>query len=475
MRFQFDFGRSPGGRSRDDAFRILVLGDVMGDRASEAALLSERRVAALSVDTIDEVFARYRPSLSLPALEPSGPLTFDSLDDFHPDRLYARVPVFGRLRSLRQRLQDPSTFAAAAAELTSDASPAPRPATSTSADRPDALFERLLGTPARQDPAADRVPAVPSSIDDYLHAIVAPYISAAPDPQLPQLLSAVDAALTDAMRALLHDGAFQQLEALWRGVHWLLTTIGDRDESDLEIGLLHVARGEIAADDQLETVLARWLERGATDDHPPSLIVCAHAFGATVADLALVERLGALGIARDVAILAGAQGSLVGCEDPVRQSDPTTWTALPEGIAKVWADVRSTPGASVISLAWPRLLLRLPYGRKTDPIESFAFEEISTSHAHDDYLWSNGAFALALAVARVHLGESDEIAGDITDLPAFVYEREGERVLKPCAELVLSERAFEEASARGVTPLLSYRNRNAVRLAGLQSIAMPTE
>jgi type VI secretion system protein ImpC len=233
-----------------------------------------------------------------------------------------------------------------------------------------------------------------------------------------------------------------------------------------------VTRDELAADGQLEKVLARYLDDAATDDKPPSLIVCAHAFGATLPDMAVVERLGALGIARDLAFVAGAQGSLVGCEDPIRQPDPTTWTALPVGVAKTWADLRSSPGASAISLAWPRLLLRLPYGRKTDPIESFAFEEVPPTHAHDDYLWGNGAFAVALAVARVHLGESDEIAGDITDLPAFTYEREGERVLKPCAELVLSERALDEVSARGVTPLLSYRNRNAIRLVGLQSIEM---
>ena len=449
----------------------------MGHGASQGAPLTERRPVSLSVDTFDAVFAHYRPSVKVPAHGLSEPLTFESLDDFHPDRLYTRVPVFDRLRSLRQRLQNPTTFAAAAAELKSDA-PAERPATATASRREDELFDRLLGTPARQDSAAANVPAtaVQSSIDRYLHAIVAPYISPAPDPQLPQLLSAIDAALTDAMRALLHDAAFQQLEATWRGVHWLLTTIGDRDESDLEIGVLHVSRNDLAAaDGQLETVLTRYLEDGATDDRRSSLIVCAHAFGATAGDVALVERLGAVAIARDAAVVAGAQGSLVGCEDPVRQSDPATWTAMPEEVGKKWADARSTAGASAISLVWPRLLLRLPYGQKSDPIESFVFEEIPSTHTHDDYLWGNGAFAIALAVARVHLGESNEIAGDITDLPAFTYEREGERVLKPCAELVLSERGFQKVSTRGVTPILSYRNRNAVRTAGLQSIAMPAE
>ena len=107
------------------------------------------------------------------------------------------------------------------------------------------------------------------SIDRYLQTIIAPYISPAPDPQLPQLLSAVDAALADAMRALLHDAAFQRLEAMWRGVHWLLTTIGDRDEPVVSRSLLlHVTRDELAADGRLDAVLARDLDGAAAGDQP---------------------------------------------------------------------------------------------------------------------------------------------------------------------------------------------------------------
>jgi predicted component of type VI protein secretion system len=95
---------------------------------------------------------------------------------------------------------------------------------------------------------------------------------------------------------------------------------------------------------------------------------------------------------------------------------------------------------------------------------------MAADHAHEDYLWGNGAIAAALTMVRAHLGWSGGFEGDIDDLPAFTYIEDGESTLKPCAEICMTERAAEEVLARGIMPLMSYRNRNAVRLMRLQSV-----
>ena len=46
------------------------------------------------------------------------------------------------------------------------------------------------------------------------------------------------------MRSLLHDAAFQRLEATWRGVQWLLASAGEI-EGDLEVSLLHLTREDL--------------------------------------------------------------------------------------------------------------------------------------------------------------------------------------------------------------------------------------
>ncbi len=123
MRFEVAIGkpRSAAQRTRHDLMRILIVGDVMGASAAEAPPVDQRPIVGISVDAFDDVFARYKPSVALPALGLQAPLALDVLDDFHPDKLFQRVGIFDRLRALRQRLQRPSTFAAAAYELKSDA------------------------------------------------------------------------------------------------------------------------------------------------------------------------------------------------------------------------------------------------------------------------------------------------------------------------------------------------------------------
>ncbi len=62
---------------------------------------------------------------------------------------------------------------------------------------------------------------------------------------------------------------------------------------------------------------------------------------------------------------------------------------------------------------------------------------------------------------------------DVEDLPAFTFEEEGEAKMMACAEIFLIERAAEAMLDNGVMPMISYRNRNAVRLMRFQSIAEP--
>ena len=48
----------------------------------------------------------------------------------------------------------------------------------------------------------------------------------------------------------------------------------------------------------------------------------------------------------------------------------------------------------------PRVLLRLPYGARTDGVERFDFEEAGPGFEHSHYLWGNPAFACALLIAK---------------------------------------------------------------------------
>ena len=159
MRFDFDFGRArSGARRRPGAStRILVIGDLMGASAPSAPPIDVRPIVPIDVEHVEQVFARLMPSIGLPAFGVEAPLVIESVADIHPDRLVERIPVFDRLHDVRRRLQQTSTFRAAADEL---ASAAPTPAApaagppDTHAGSADTTFEQLLGGKAHPRPGS---------------------------------------------------------------------------------------------------------------------------------------------------------------------------------------------------------------------------------------------------------------------------------------------------------------------------------
>jgi type VI secretion system protein ImpC len=149
-----------------------------------------------------------------------------------------------------------------------------------------------------------------------------------------------------------------------------------------------------------------------------------------------------------------------------------------------WAALRESPQARSIGLALPRFLLRQPYGKGSDPIEGFSFEEVVAATEHEAFLWGNPAFLCTQVIAQSVVAEAegmDVAAGlEVDGLPVFRYKSEdGESAMKPCAEAWLVDRAAEYLLRRGFTPVLSIKGRDAVRLPGLVSVSKqghaPTE
>src|SRR6185503_1012844 len=89
-------------RDDDDPLRLLVLGDFSGKPGGERTPLATRATQQVDVDTLDAVIQRTKPRLTASA----GEIAFERIDDFHPDRLYARLAPFETLRQARSRKPD---------------------------------------------------------------------------------------------------------------------------------------------------------------------------------------------------------------------------------------------------------------------------------------------------------------------------------------------------------------------------------
>jgi len=484
MQFDMTFGRSGRAGSRPDdeePFRILVLGDFGGrTNAQRTPAFTQRLPLAVDVDSLDQVFARLAPRME--CMLDGAPLTIDfrSIEDFHPDRLFERLAPFAALRKLRAELNDPATYRRAAHALGAGPSAEATPPVAN-AEHDAADIERLLGRkPAVAPVAAD---ATGSSIDRWLRAVVAPHI--VPDSaEQRQLTSAVDAALAEQMRRVLHHPSFQALESAWRGIDRLTREL--ETGKALQLFLIDAPRADLvrdfeaAADDLTQSALHRHLcgpDTEPPDGHRWSLLVGDYAFGAGAEDVWLLARLGVIAAQSGAPLLAAARPENFGCTGALQLSERKSWKPDDVPTQARWSALRKSAAASYVGLALPRILVRLPYGAGIDPIESFAFEELPATREHEAYLWGNPAFALALLAAQAFQEEGWAMAleghVDATGLPAHVYREDGEARQQPCAEVLLSESMGEAILMRGIMPLLSYRNRDAARLLRWQSVADP--
>jgi type VI secretion system protein ImpC len=483
-----DLQPQPSGAARagSGAVRIGLIGDFRG-RGSHGPIesgstLAGRRGHRVDRDDLDAVLSRLGVALSLtlPA-DPARPirLAFRELDDFHPDRLLARADVFAALRATRDRLDDPATFADAAVELGVPPRAAEPPQPSPAAQAPP---ENLLDLILQQSSTSRPAPSARSSTwGAFLEQITAPHIYRE-NPRQAELVAGVDAAMAQLLRDILHHPDFQALESLWRAVHLLTRRLETGPDFTLE--LIDLTRAELEADllstTPLESTAAIKLlvepSVGTEGSQPWTLLVGDFSFGPSRRDTALLWRLGQVARLAGAPFLAAASPRFVGCDSLAATLDPDDWAPSPDD--EGWSDLRRSGEAAYLGLALPRFLLRAPYGTESSPIETFAFEEFPGPPNHSAYLWGNPAFAVAFLVgasfdARGHF-DPRRFSPDLTDLPlALERTDDGETRAKPCAEVLLGTRAADRLLDTGLMPFQSIRDRDAIRLARLISIADP--
>lgn len=484
--FEVQLGSSVRARSHPASgpLRVLVLGDFSGNAKTEPG--RNAAPVKIDIDNFDTVMQRLGPvaAVDLNALG-AGELTlaFASLDDFHPDRLYRDLEIVTELRESRERLANPASYAAEAARLLGDSPLQKEPVDDKASEDDATTVSRLLGgQPAAQD--LSRALPLRKDLQQIVHDIVAPHIEAGVGEEQGPLIASVDQAVGEYIRGVLHAPAFQRLEAAWRALHWL---VFENEAGELEVTLLDIDKPAIqddfaAAGGQLQNT--QLYRRLVTDNEGPgthgySLIIGDYAFDASEADVDLLAGLGLLAAHAGAPFVASADQALSGCDDLEHQPDRDAWRDLDEAAQQRWLTLRGSPAAAWIGLAAPRIVGRLPYGKGTDPTDAFDFTELTPNPDHAAFLWVNPAFACAqlIAAAFGEDGWSMQPGSvlDLADLPLALYELAGGSAIKPCAEVCLSESSAQALLDRGVMAFMSYRDRNAVRLAGFRSIATPPQ
>lgn len=468
-------------------FRILVLGDFSG-RASRGILTKgPRRPVAVDRDNFEDVLDSLQVEVRLPVNGGDGiGVRVLELDDFHPDRLFQRLEVFRKLRALREDLDDPASFAAAARQLGIDtgaakANPAPAPASApppASALLSGSLLDQAMevtetrGTGAGAARSAD-------PLANYVRELVAPHLVPKPDAKKKEVLQMVDTAIGGAMRDVLHHPYLQEVEAAWRGLYYLVREL--ETSPKLKVFLLDISREELEADvaeadDLRTTVMHRILVEQTVRTpgaHPWAVLVGAYSFGPGMGDLNLLGRMGLLARLANAPFLACASPMLLGCASLAAAPYPEDWTqgAEQEG----WNLIRSLPEARHLGLVVPRFLLRLPYGKAGESTELFDFEEMPSPPKQDWYLWGNGAFLCATLLGQCFTEAGWQMQGDevtaLQGFPIHTFKEDGEAKMTPPTEVFLSQTSIEKIHETGLIALCAHANRDEVRIGGFRSVS----
>lgn len=479
------------GPSNTDPLCIAILGDFSGrdnKRHYEPETISKRRTIAIDRDNIEDVLARFEINLQL-WLEDDSDAPIDipikGLDDFHPDKLYQNVEVFGQLRALRNRLKNNKTFAEAAKELlawgadeTNQAEskpdkPAPGPALSSGS-----LLESMYES--SQEMQSGRVSFAGSSmVDKLVKQIVAPYVEPKNDPRQEEMIDALDQAISAHMQFILHHPDFQAMEAAWRSLDFLVSRVETGQQVKLYI--LDVARHELEVDLGVDNVTRTALYKKFCDPAPGGmawgLLLGNYCFTDRVEDIMTLLQIGAVARKAQAPFMTAANETLIGCESFAITPDVEDWHyPLQSELETAWSLLRESDEADYLAMVVPGFLLRAPYGKKSKPIESFTFEEMPEVPCHSCYLWGNGAFIKAEQMARAFIQDGWDMnpvdASQVDRLPLHYYKDEGESVAKPCAEIQLTEQGGRRILQHGLIPLWSVKNSDSIRSSDFNSLAV---
>ena len=298
----------------------------------------------------------------------------------------------------------------------------------------------------------------------------------------------IDKLLTDQLNAIMHDSAFQALEASWSGMHDMV--YGTETSTRLKLRLLNVTKKELLKDlesavDHDMSVLFKKIyedEYGTFGGQPYSLLIGDYTFGRHPQDIALLERISRVAAAAHAPFISAAAPSLFDLKSytelgVARDLSKTFESAELAG----WRSFRESEDSRYVTLVLPNYAARLPYGAKTKPVENFNFEEDVDGTDHNKYLWANAAYQLGLRITDAYAKYSWATAirgveggGKVDGIAAHAYKTsEGDVVLKCPTEVTITDRREKELSDLGFVALVNSKGSNFATFFGGQTANKP--
>ena len=301
-------------------------------------------------------------------------------------------------------------------------------------------------------------------------------------------IAQIDRVLSKQLNVILHHPDFQKLEASWRGLRYLMNQT--ETGTMLKIKVLNASKKELVRDferapDWDQGALFKKIyeeEFGQFGGDPFGALIGDYEFTKHPEDMDLLKQISSVAAAAHAPFLTAASPDLLNL-------DSFTNLGAPRDIAKIldsteyakWKSFRESEDSRYVGLCLPRVLIRLPYGAATKPIDAFQYEEGVDGRDHSKYLWANAAYALGarLTDAFARHGWTAAIrgvegGGKVEGLPTHTFRTdEGDPALKCPTEVAITDRREKELADQGFIPLVHCKNRDFAAFFSIQSAQKP--
>jgi type VI secretion system protein ImpC len=301
-------------------------------------------------------------------------------------------------------------------------------------------------------------------------------------------IAKIDDLLSKQLDEILHHPDFQKLEASWRGLQYLV--MNTETSTRLKLKLLPLTKQELFKDlDQAvefdQSQLFRKVyeeEYGTLGGFPFSLIIGDYEFGRHPQDMALLEKVSGVAAAAHAPFIAAASPRLFDMDSFTELGNPRDLAKIFESSELIkWRSFQETEDSRYVTLVLPRILLRLPYGPDTLPVEDFQLKEDVDGKTHAKYLWGNAAYALGQRITNAFALygwcaaiRGVEGGGKVEGLPTHTFQTdEGDKALKCPTEIAITDRREKELDTLGFVSLCHAKGTDYAVFFGGQTTQKP--
>ncbi len=301
-------------------------------------------------------------------------------------------------------------------------------------------------------------------------------------------IAEIDRLLSAQLNEVLHHPAFQALEASWRGLHYLVSN--SETGTSLKIRVMPASKEEVLDDlekavefDQSAIFKQVYEEEyGTFGGHPYSCLIGDYEFGRHPQDIAFLRKISQVAAAAHAPFIAAASPMLFDLDSFTQLGNPRDLAKTFESAELAgWRSFREAEDSRYVALTLPHVLLRLPYGPDTKPVDGFNFVEDVDGRDHSRYLWGNAAYALGARItdAVAQYGwpaaiRGVEGGGKVEGLPTHTFRTdEGDVALKCPTEIAITDRREKELSDLGFIALCHCKGTDYAAFFGGQTVQKP--